>query len=147
MNTVLPKIEATGDESLLEVAPVASILGTHQPAADPAPLTPPPSSEVKTPAFSKENQPYASLSQTKVEGFLNNPRTMMGVKFMCAPPSTADEDLQGDWTLASHVVCIGDDDSVDEEYAVRLGAITDGPILMTMSRDEVQYLLSYSRLA
>ena len=143
MNTVLPKIEATGDESLLEVVPVASILGTHQSAPTTA-LTPPTSSTAAASSLAPEVKPYTSLSQTKVERFLNNPRTMMGVKFMCAPPNAEGEYLEGDWRLLSHAVCIGDDDSIDEEYTVQLGAISDGP--MAMSRDELQYLLSYSRI-
>ena len=80
MNTVLPKIEATGDESLLEVVPVASIIGTHQPAADPMPLTPPPSSPAEAPSSPVDKpQPYTSLSQMEIDNFLERPHTIMGV--------------------------------------------------------------------
>ena len=146
MTTVMPKIEATGDESLLEVVPAASILGTHQPIVDPEPLTPPPSSPVEVPSSPADKpQPYASLFQTKVEHFLNNPRTMMGVKFICSPPNTENAGLQGEWTLEAHAIRIGDDDTVDEEYEVRLAASPDA--LMTLSRDEVQYLLKFSHVS
>lgn len=135
----MPKIDA-GNESLLEVVPVASILRAHQSRSHPDLPTPTPSSPVEPP--SAGIKPYIAISRAQAEHFLDSPRTMMGVKFTCTPPSEGDEDLVGEWKLVSHSVCIGDDDVVDDEYMIRLDAFKDGPV--AMGRDEVQYLLAFS---
>lgn len=149
MTVVLPKILATGDETFLEVVPVAAILGTPLPAAGPAPPTPPASSPIKASSSPMdERQPYASLSQTEVHDFLKDPRTMMGTRFTCAPPiadAEGDEDLKGEWRLVAHTLRLGDDEDLEEEYAIRHEAYPDGP--MPMSKDEVEHLLMYSRVS
>ena len=144
--TVLPRIEAAGDESLLQVVPVASILGTQQPVADPAPLASLPSSPPEAPS-SPVNKPqaYASLSQLEIDDFLDRPRTMMGVRFICSPPNAEDEELEGEWCLVAHASHLDEDQVLEEEYQVRLESFPDGP--MPMGRDEVEYLLMFSRLS
>ena len=84
------------------------------------------------------------MSRTKVNHFLDNPHTMMGVKFLCTHRSQENEDVEGEWNLVSHSICIGDDDAVEDEYQIQLKSASDGPV--AMGREEVRYLLAFSRI-
>ena len=141
MATVMPRIAATGDESLLTVIPVTSILGIRQPV-DAAPPNTPPARSAERPSAPVVVEPYVWLAKSQADRYLNTPRAMMGRRFTCKPPNAEDENLEGDWQLMSHAVRIGDEDTVEDEYQVRFEGSSDGSV--AMDRDEVQYLLAFS---
>ena len=85
------------------------------------------------------------MSQAEVNRFLDNPRTIMGVRFVCSVPDEEDEDLMGQWSILSHLTRVDPGRGIDDEFQVQLEAFSDGPV--AMGRDEVEYLLAYSRMA
>ena len=94
------------------------------------------------PARHRSRTPRKCMSGDEVDRFLRNPSTLVGERFISAPPRGMGNG--GEWRVVSYTVHEGNQ-GVEHEYQVVLQAF--GEDRLRMVEEEVRFLLQYSTVA
>lgn len=109
-------------------------LATITPPAALNPLSPPPTRHAGRPK---------AATDSEVGEYLKNPQTLLGKRFLHAPPVGVEQDYRGVWEADSYSARMLDG-RVDCEFLVRLEAF--GADLLPMGMDDMAFLLEHSTL-
>lgn len=116
-------------------------------ARNPAAVTPgPPNAPnaLSPPPTHHSGEPQAIIAITEIAGYLSNPQTLLGKRFLHAPPPDEEQDYKGWWEAESYSVRMREG-HIDHEFVVRLEAFDADPL--PMGKDDVELLLQHSTLA